>query len=646
MTSHTDHRPASWLRELTRLQPSPWPWGRSIRAAVAIAGPLAAGLALDQFLTALWIAMGTLISAGGEGNGTYRFRFRLMAISAPIGAAGYFCGHLAGMPFPAVVAAMTAIAFLCGVMNSYGQPFSIGTMQFLLVASLALGLPGIAPFWKPALLFLVGVALYALLLWVETLIDRRRPEREMLADLVAALARLAAARYIEPGDAATTEAARRVATDKARTLYAALLETRRDGRTREALHHAEILAASDGLFAGLLVEQDKAALAAAAGWLATLAEAIGRRAPAPPAPSGFALSDRLDRFAAAVASGVLVPRGGPETRWLAPRWRLPRLAIGPVVLQQAVALALCFGAAIASHQLNPGNHWYWVPLTVALVMKPDLGSVFARAVLRAAGTTLGVAIGAALLILLPKGHVLVAAMAVLALVLPWAKGMSYAAQAVVLTPLVLILVDLIAPLPETVDYGAQRLVDTVVGGAIVLALGYFIWPRRHGQAIAARFAAALGGIADYLEAAGAADATPAARWTAYARLSDLRATLGRAMSEPPPAGREAAAWFPAIAAAERICDLITAADANGKAAAAPPAETRALAEGLRRIPAEAPPATAADPFLSSLAAEAARLTALLEGAARDGDPTLRPATAGSAKPAPIRAKKELSCPHR
>lgn len=646
MTPQTDHRPAPWLRELARQHPAPWPWGRSIRAAASIAGPLAIGLAVDQFLTALWIAMGTLISTGGEGAGTYRSRFRLMAISAPIGAAGYFCGHLAGLPFPATIAAMTAIAFLCGIVNSYGQPFSIGTMQFLLVASLALGLPQIAPFWQPAALFLVGVAIYALLLWVETLVDPRRPERAMLADLAAALGRLAAAQAAGPGEAAEAEAPRRAVTDRARTLYAALLETRRQGRSREALDHAEILAASDALFSALLIERNRAALAAAASWLAALAQAISRRSPAPPPPAGQPLSGQLlsgqllsgqplssqplsgalERLSAAAASGVLVPPAGdaaPPRRAFVPR--LPRLAVGPVVLQQATALALCFGAALASHYVIDGNHWYWVPLTVALAMKPDFGSVFARAVLRAAGTTLGVAIGAGLLILLPKGYPLIAAMAVLALVLPWAKGLSYAAQAVALTPLVLILVDLILPMGETVDYGAQRLLDTVVGGAIVLVFGYFIWPRRHGAEIAARFAAALGALADYLETASAPDAPPAARWTAYARLSDLRATLGRAMTEPPPAGREAAAWFPAIAAAERICDLITAASADGTAAAAPPAETQAVAQALRRLSVDPPPTALTDRFLSSIAAEAAQLATLLEGAARIGDPTPQPA---------------------
>lgn len=626
MTEHSPYEPAAWLRDLARVKPARWRWGPSLRAALCVAGPLAAGLALDQILTALWISMGTLTAAGGEGAGTYRSRFRQMAIAAPIGASGYLAGHLGALPWPAVIAAMTAIAFLAGIVNSYGAAFSIGTMQFLLVAALALGLPEIAPFWRPALLFLAGVGLYAFVLWIETLLDRRRPERRMLADLIAdlgSLARLRAAMPDGPEGAARRDAARRKVTDDTRALYATLIETRRNGRTRETVTHAEILDAADDLFVGVIAETDPAALAATAAWLDALSTATMRRAVVPKPPSGLALSGRLRRLAAAIATGAFLLREDAAAAPTTARspWSLHVLAVGPVVLQRAAALALCIGAAYSARYFIHASHWYWVPLTVALVMKPDLGSIFVRAVLRSVGTSAGVAIGAALLILAPKGWPLVACIAALALVLPWAKAVSYGVQALVLTPLVLALLDLIVPAAETVDYGWQRLIDTAIGGGIVLILGYFIWPRRQGRALAAQFGAAMAAISDYLVAACSPAGGPgrdveAARWTAYARLSDLRATLGRSMSEPPPAGPEAAAWFPPVAAAERICDRITAQAAGG-AGALPTAEVQAAAGRLRDIgrapsgPAAAGTAPTGPDFLAAVAGEAARIGALL-----------------------------------
>lgn len=124
------YRPADWLRALARQQVVPFPWRPSLRAAICVALPLAAGLAAGQVPASLWIAMATLTIAGGEGSGTYRSRFRQMAISTPLAACGLFAGYLAVLPYPAVIAAMTFLAFLAGLINSFGAAWSIGTMQF------------------------------------------------------------------------------------------------------------------------------------------------------------------------------------------------------------------------------------------------------------------------------------------------------------------------------------------------------------------------------------------------------------------------------------------------------------------------------------------------------------------------------------
>lgn len=101
-------------------------------------------------------------------------------------------------------------------------------------------------------------------------------------------------------------------------------------------------------------------------------------------------------------------------------------------------MAIAFSMQYVVH----GNHWYWIPLTVSLVMKPELGSVFVRAVLRTLGTALGVIVATAILLLIPKGALLLLILVGLASCLPWAMQRSYALQSFFLTPLVLILIDL------------------------------------------------------------------------------------------------------------------------------------------------------------------------------------------------------------
>lgn len=641
MTASADPvRPNSWLRELARLKPAHWPWGLSIRSAFCVGAPFAAGVLANEIMTGMWVSMGTLLLAAGERAGTYRSVFRQIVLCAPIGAAGYLAGYLTALPWAGVVAGMTALGFAAGILSSYGAAFSIGAMQALLVASIAIGVPSIAPFWEPALLYLVGAVFYAAVLGVEALLLRRRPERAMLGGLVDALAGLAQARADAAGTGAPpVDAAgphRRAVTDRLAACYAALLDTtfRNTGRTRAGDAMAATLQGCDATFAAIMAATDGAALGRAAQRLSQIAAAIA--AGNESAPAGTALGD--DLLSQQVEMLVAAHWGPPAIAPAPAAARRPaagsglavlrdRLAPGGEAVRSALALALCIGLAYAAHWWNRENHWFWIPLTVGLIMKPDFGSIFARSILRCAGTVVGVAIGALALAFLAKGLWLVLVMAVLAGILPWAMLRSYALQAVVLAPLVLVLVDIIVPGPANVDYAVQRLEDTVIGAAIVIAFGYFLWPRRHDRQLADTFHRAKGAVADYLRAAAGSSAAPVAalRRTAYGRLADMRARLQKSMAEPPPAGREAAAWFPLITSAERICDRITAYSAQAEQGAGP-ADQAALAalahyvaaapdqRALTAPPRSAEPGSAAAQLIDGIESEVAHMSRLTEAA--------------------------------
>jgi len=332
------------LQTLMHMKPAEWRWGRAVRAAVCVGAPFAAGLMLGDIMTGMWIAMGCLMMATGEGHAPYRKVYLTILASAPIGALGYLMGYLGSLPWSLVVLSMMLVGLVAGILSSRSHAWSLGTLQTLLLASIAVGVPAIAPFWQPAVLYLAGAIFYALVLGVEVLIFG---------------------------------------------------------------WHA----------------QDMPVRAAIAS------------EPAPPLPERR------------------------EARSLI----------------QALALALCLGAAYASHWFDRTPHWFWIPLTVGLVMKPDLGPVFDRSLQRIIGTLVGVAVGALLLSFVAKGYLSVLIMAALAGILPWAMQRSYALQAVVLTPLILMLVDVIVPGTRDVDFALQRLIDTVIGCAIVLLIGYLPW---------------------------------------------------------------------------------------------------------------------------------------------------------------------------
>ncbi|QDQ86377.1 FUSC family protein [Alcaligenaceae bacterium SJ-26] len=334
---------------LLHMKPATWRWSRAVRAAFSIGLPFAVGLALGDIMTGMWIAMGCLMMATGERYGPYREVCLTLVVSAPIGALGYLAGYLGLLPWWLVVLFMALIGLGAGFLNSRGRMLSIGTLQTLLVASIALGVPAIAPFWEPAVLYLVGAAFYALLLGAEILVRG---------------------------------------------------------------WHAQDVSET-----------------------ATVATAV---------PVAAATTSR------------------PET------------SVGGAV-QQALALALCLGVAYSARWLDGSPHWFWIPLTVGLVMKPDFGSIYDRALQRIIGTVVGVIVGALVLAAVPKGYLFVLIMALLAGVLPWAMQRSYILQAVFLTPLILMLVDVIAPGTGSVDDALQRLLDTVIGGVVVILLGCLPW---------------------------------------------------------------------------------------------------------------------------------------------------------------------------
>jgi uncharacterized membrane protein YccC len=94
---------------------------------------------------------------------------------------------------------------------------------------------------------------------------------------------------------------------------------------------------------------------------------------------------------------------------------------------------------------------------------------------RGAGTLLGVLLGSALLALFPRSPWLLLAMGFFAGVLPWARGANFGLFSVFQTPLIILLLDL--TLPGNSGIVAARLIDTLIGCAIVLVFGYLLWPQ-------------------------------------------------------------------------------------------------------------------------------------------------------------------------
>lgn len=662
------YKPADWLVRLARLNPkTPWPWRHSIRLAIAVTLPMLVGLLTGEVDAAIMVSLGALLNSVKVQSDSYRTRFRNFLIVAPIAMAGYMLGALVAGHGLLTLALLILVAILSGLISGYGAVYSTGAMQMLMLAVIAAaGDHAPTSVWIPAVLFAGGAGFAALLLAIEALFDRHLPERTLLAQLLHALAHLARAAAEPPpekaGHALATpfEQQRRHVTDAMMKAYSGLLETRlrSEGSTPDGDGRAAILSTASMLFSALVAGgHAPEELRAAAHRLDGIATAVARGRARPASAAGAAsggdglagildhLVDEIwpadgvsDRRATPGARGHKARAASPRPDWHALVARIGRLAPGREVIVTALRLALCLAIAFAAQIWLGGVRSYWIPLCVVIVLKPDFGSVFVRAVQRSIGTILGVAIGVVVLTFVPKGPWLLACMAALGLIVPAAGLRGYAMQCTFLTPLVLILIDMTAP--GTADFGPQRLVDTLIGSAIVLVFGYLIWPRDPAPQILRSFSGALDAAGAFFRAASApppADAAqmPAARSTvfaamtaAYRSLSNVRTTLQRAIAEPPPASREAAAWFPAVVEAERLCDRITRlAQLNlaGTVTLDPAGVERRLAgfEALRASVGHAapkqpgdpvPPSADGDPAFQDVDFELARLSQLMQPA--------------------------------
>ncbi|MFE9854948.1 FUSC family protein [Streptomyces sp. NPDC005780] len=605
--AHRRGTPPVWLRYGLRPLPTPVPWAAVARASVALAAPLAAGFAADRPMYGALASMGALSGVIGDTADAYRMRILNIAVPQLFGALGIMIGTLVYGTGWAAVAVLTVIGLVSGMMSTIGAVASVSGLLLLLNSVVGAGLPMPDPWWvAPLLLTLGGLFVLALTLLAWPL-RRKLPERVAVADTYLAVADLLAAAGTQ-----AYEEKRQAVTESLNTSYDLVLARRaryhgRSGTMVRMLSQLNVVIplveAAPAVHVRRILLPDEIPAAVRA-----LAEDIEEtrtggdepRLPPPGSPATRAVDSALrhaaavvhkadpdpynvdDRLGRPAALGVRVRRATRNVVLSGPSWRY------------GLRLALCIGLAQALTSLIDVPRSYWVALTVTFVLKPDFGSVFSRAVLRSVGTAAGLVIAAPVLAEVPVGWWDVPVMMLLAALIPALTAKGYAFQTAAVTPVILLLSDLLNH--EGVHLVWPRFLDSLIGCAIVLVAGYLLWPESWHSRIGRRLADAVADIADYVgvafEPGGEGDRAERVRTRRriYRDLSSVRSEFQRALTEPPPTGTRAAAWWPLVVAVERIVDATTAARVRVNHGAGEPepaevaavqAQLRELAEGLR-----------------------------------------------------------------
>jgi uncharacterized membrane protein YccC len=575
----------TWLRELaatagtfdrSALEP-----GYALRCTIGVAIPLVIAALLGKPSLGVAAAIGAFITGFTSLQGIYRTRL-IAILTAALGmAVTSFIGALAAHSTIGVIAATAVAGYACGTIGQLGPAAATVALNslvaFVLFSSQPLA-PGAA--LLQSALVLGGGLIQAILVLLAVPTEQFGAERSALAEVYQNLAEFA--RGIAGGSAAMPPitpfaTARQVLADPQPFARAA-----ERARLERLLEDAELirkslgaLATTDEVPAGV---DDQ--LEVIAGLLRGTAKAEAVELPELSGDLGVNLRDAV-LAASMLSSGRLPnlhllskPRPGPYVENHL-EWRSRDSLRSALVMSIAMVLGRHFEA----------DRGYWIPMTAAIVLRPDFQTTFVRGFARIAGTLIG-AVVATLVLRLVRGHeewqvagVLVAAAAAYLSFNP-----NYALFTVAITSFVVLVLSM-RGLPGTTTIAA-RVLDTVAGGGLAM-IGYLTlptWERKRTRTLLAELLDAQRELADAILRAYAAPSDEArqrierARTDAWRIRTTVEASIDRSRHEPHRIHTIAVGRALRMLAATQRFALANLALESGLGQPLPPACARALAD--------------------------------------------------------------------
>jgi uncharacterized membrane protein YccC len=595
-------RPSAWAaiwKSVARFQADkviPWV---ALRNTLGVALPLAAGVLLGAVSSGLVVGTGALNVSFSDSQEPYVRRARRMIAASFLVGLAVFAGSLTGRNNITAVAVVAGWAFAAGIFVALGPAAAdLGTISLVTLAVYgALPLPP-EKAMAAGLLALAGGVFQTLLAVAFWPLRRYVPERRALGELYAELSRVAAspihATEAPPASAQSTQAQNSLAAldqdhsvegERYRVLLSqaermrlslvtlARLRTRMQRESPASPEvgilgrYFEICSGMLGSIGNLLLAGERAIVAPEnLRELQSLAEELRGPDPAKSptvtatAPQLLALKKdarfQMDALAGQLRSAVdlaayATPAGHAafERREARNPWRLrlggtlatlrANLSLESAACRHAVRLAASVAIGDALARGIELRRSYWLPMTIAIVLKPDFTATFSRGVLRLIGTFAGLVIATGLFHVLPPTlFAEVALIAVFMFVLRCLGPANYGILVTAVTALVVLLISMTGVAPKEVM--AARALNTAAGGVIAL-LAYWLWPTWERTQIPETMAQMLDAYRGYFHAIREAYTKPEITFSSEldrtrgaARLarSNVEASIDRLTAEP------------------------------------------------------------------------------------------------------------------
>jgi uncharacterized membrane protein YccC len=629
------------LTRFDRSKLAPWV---ALRNTIGFALPLVFGFAFGHPLGGLAVATGALNVSYSDKDDPYLFRVRRMIAASAVVAFAVFCGCLSGGRDVLAIVIAGVWAFAAGMLVALSPAAAdVGLISLVTLVVFQATPRTREVALSAALLALAGGLFQALVTMVMWPLRRYAPARRVLAQLYWELARASVsplpAEEAPPVTAtslrAHTELAgvggeRSVEADRYRSLLSqaerlrlnliALRRLRARLRRDESSSQAvELLneffdAVPELLNAVGNSLQNAETAAPVTEELAKLQSlsASMRRLEAHGGSSAEASIEDARRQTDAIAGQIraaidLATHASSaglkafEQREVRKPWRLrvsgtvatlaANLNLQSAAFRHALRLAVCVAGGDALGRSLGLQRSYWLPMTIAIVLKPDFTATFSRGVLRLAGTFAGLVLATGLFHIFPSApayHVTI--MIALMFLMRWVGGAHYGIFVADVTALVVLMIALVGVSPK--DVIAARGLNTVLGGVISL-LAYWLWPTWERKQTPDAVARMLDSYREYFHALrrsyehedrGSGEEVTRKRIASRLARSNAEASVDRMLGEPRVSPEVAALANGILASAHRLAHAFMSLEAGLAASgSAPPRQTfRALAENIEK----------------------------------------------------------------
>ncbi|WDJ96561.1 FUSC family protein [Xanthomonas campestris pv. incanae] len=570
------------LRALIDLKPRDVPVRVALRNTAAVVLPLLIGVATGHVAAGLAVCSGALNTMFSDQPGPYRARLQRMLMAALAAGGAALLGIWVGHNTPALVLAGLLLGLGGGLLVALGPVAArVGlTSMILLVVSADMRLP-VAQAPGVALLIFAGGVLQVLLALAAWPLQRYRPERFALAELMRQLAGIARQRPEASAPPPATQEvldamvmlhgehrSRAIAVQSFR-IIAELCDRVRlellslaDADTRlgqlqarpaieRVLERSAIVL--EQLAHAMTVGEDPAAATASMTGFDDLVAALAQFQH----DNADIRERRLARVAVARAQGL----GGQlralvrNAHWASSRGeiqaqlaeaRLPaalrpaatwatlraNLDLSSVAFRHALRCGVCLALAIAFQRWQQIPHGFWIPMTTAIVLKPDFGGTFSFGALRVAGTFIGLLLATLLAHLAMDGAgIRLSLLALFCLGFRLLTQVNYGIGVAFLTGMLVLLLSFEGVSPG--EAVGARLQATVAGSALAL-IAYALWPTRERRQIRASLAQLLDAYRAHLRnlLLGQLDALSDSRAAARVARTNTQASIERLRGEP------------------------------------------------------------------------------------------------------------------